>query len=156
MQAAGGSLRASTEPTHLHDPDPLTADMGRNVLPDVASGVMTPPAASLRQVFCLDQSMTSAGASDETRVGAELAVWFGGASVACWLCCPFWILVCFIALPLALVGLVRACVEYRASTSGRASRPRAVVGALLSLLGATAAITYMIFLANHPELPVQG
>ncbi len=100
--------------------------------------------------------MTSVGASDETRVGAELAVWFGGASMACWLCCPFWILVCFIALPLALVGIVRACVEYRASKSGRASRPRAVVGAVLSLLGATASITYMIFLANHPDLPVQG
>ncbi|WP_406446000.1 hypothetical protein OHB14_43320 [Streptomyces sp. NBC_01613] len=100
--------------------------------------------------------MTSVGASDETREGAELAVWFGGASMACWLCCPFWILVCFIALPLALVGLVRACVEYHASKSGRASRPRAVVGAVLSLLGATAAITYMIFLANHPDLPVQG
>ncbi|MFF4784215.1 hypothetical protein ACFY3E_23285 [Streptomyces griseorubiginosus] len=100
--------------------------------------------------------MTSIEASDETRVGAELAVWFGGASMACWLCCPFWILVCFIALPLALVGLVRACVEYRASKLGRASGPRAVVGAVLSPLGAIAAITYMIFLANHPDLPVQG
>ncbi|GGY57353.1 hypothetical protein GCM10010385_02780 [Streptomyces geysiriensis] len=100
--------------------------------------------------------MTSAGTPDETRAGAELAVWFGGASMACWLCCPFWILVCFIALPLALVGLVRACVEYRSSKLGRASRPRAVVGAVLSLLGAIAAITNMIFLANHPDLPVQG
>jgi hypothetical protein len=109
-----------------------------------------------QQAFCLDQSMTSVEASDETRMGAELAVWFGGASTACWLCCPFWILVCFIALPLALVGLVRACVEYRASKSGRASGPRAVVGGVLSLLGAIAAITYMIFLATHPDLPVQG
>jgi hypothetical protein len=100
--------------------------------------------------------MTSVGASDETRERAELAVGFGGASLTCWLCCPFWALVCFIALPLGLVGLVRACVEYRASKSGRASRPRAVVGAALSLLGAMAAIAYMIFLASHPDLPVQG
>jgi hypothetical protein len=59
--------------------------------------------------------MISVGAPDETRERAALAVWFGGASMACWLCCPFWILVCFIALPLAFVGLVRACVEYQAS-----------------------------------------
>jgi hypothetical protein len=65
-------------------------------------------------------------------------------------------LVCFIALPLAVVGLVRACIEYAASRSGRTSRPRAVVGGALSLLGATAAIAYMIFLATHPDLPVQG
>ncbi|ALV38859.1 hypothetical protein [Streptomyces sp. CdTB01] len=99
--------------------------------------------------------MASVEASNETRV-VELAVWFGGASMACRFCCPLWMLVCFIALPLALVGLVRACVEYRASKAGRASRPRAVVGAVLSLLGATAAVAYMIFLANHPDLPVQG
>jgi hypothetical protein len=30
------------------------------------------------------------------------------------------------------------------------------VGGVLSLLGAIAAITYMIFLATHPDLPVQG
>jgi hypothetical protein len=100
--------------------------------------------------------MTSVDGSDETREKAELAVWFGGASLACWLCCPFWILVSFVTLPLALVGVVRACVEYQAPRSGRASRPRAVVGGVLSLLGATAAIAYMIFLANHPDLPVQG
>ncbi|WP_435227461.1 hypothetical protein [Streptomyces sp. Tue6028] len=100
--------------------------------------------------------MTSVDAPDETRARAELAVWFGGASIACWLCCPFWILVCFISLPLALVGLVSAYVEFRASRLGRASRPRAVVGGVLSLLGATMAIAYMIFLATHPDLPVQG
>lgn len=100
--------------------------------------------------------MTSVGAPDETRERSALAVWFGGTSIACWLCCPFWILVCFIALPLALVGLVRTCIEYRASRAGRASRPRAIVGGVLSLLGATAAIAYMTFLASHPDLPVQG
>jgi len=99
--------------------------------------------------------MIPVGAPNETREKAELAVWFGGASLACWLCCPFWILVSFVSLPLALVGLVRACIEYHASKSGRGSKTRAVVGAGLSLLGAAAAITYMIFLANHPDLPVQ-
>ncbi|MFE2964524.1 hypothetical protein ACFXKC_12800 [Streptomyces sp. NPDC059340] len=103
----------------------------------------------------MDQSMISVGTPDETREKAELAVWFGGASLAWWFCCPFWILVSFVSLPMAFVGLVRACVEYHASKSGRANRTRAVVGAGLSLLGAAAAITYMIFLANHPDLPVQ-
>jgi hypothetical protein len=100
--------------------------------------------------------MTSVDAPDEARERPALAIWFGGTSTVCWLCCPFWILVCFIALPLALVGLVRAWIEYQASRAGRASRPRAIVGGVLSLLGATAAIAYMIFLANHPDLPVQG
>ncbi|NEY36879.1 hypothetical protein GTU99_32885 [Streptomyces sp. PRKS01-65] len=100
--------------------------------------------------------MTPADAPDETRGKAELAVWFGGASLAPWLCCPFWALVCFVALPLALAGLVRARVEYRASRTGRASRPRAVAGGALSLLGAAAAITYLIFLSSNPDLPVQG
>ncbi|WP_328837259.1 hypothetical protein [Streptomyces europaeiscabiei] len=100
--------------------------------------------------------MTSVGAPGETQEMKELAVWFGGASVACWFCCPFWILVCFLTLPMALVGLVRAYLEYQASAHGRASRSRAVVGGVLSLLGGTAAIAYMIFLATHPDLPVQG
>ncbi|MGW1750980.1 hypothetical protein ACWCRD_36275 [Streptomyces sp. NPDC002092] len=100
--------------------------------------------------------MASVGAPDETRERSALAIWFGGTSTACWLCCPFWVLVCFIALPVALIGLVRAWIEYRASRAGRASRPRAIVGGVLSLLGATAAIAYMIFLASHPDLPVQG
>ncbi|MEW2753364.1 hypothetical protein AB0944_12120 [Streptomyces sp. NPDC048399] len=99
--------------------------------------------------------MIPGGTPDETREKAELAVWFGGASLACWFCCPFWILVSLVALPLALVGLARAFVEHRASKAGRANGTRALVGAVLSLLGAAAAITYMIFLANHPDLPVQ-
>jgi hypothetical protein len=100
--------------------------------------------------------MTSVGVPDETRQRAELAVWFGGASLACWLCCPFWSLVCFITLPLAVVGLVRARIEYQASRSGGTSGPRAVVGGVLSLLGTAAAIAYLVFLATHPDLPVQG
>ncbi|MER6530758.1 hypothetical protein [Streptomyces sp. NPDC001508] len=100
--------------------------------------------------------MSSVGALDDRPQKAALALWFGGASLACWFCCPFWILVCYVVLPAAIGGLVRAFVEYRASRTGRASRSRAVVGGVLSLLGATAAIAYMIFLATHPNLPVQG
>jgi len=99
--------------------------------------------------------MTSVGSSDETRGGLELAVWFGGVSVACWFCCPFWMLVWFFALPMGLAGLVRSFVECRASTHGRASRSRAVAGGVLSLLGAAAAVAYLIFLGTHPDLPIQ-
>ncbi|MEV6022037.1 hypothetical protein [Streptomyces sp. NPDC052036] len=100
--------------------------------------------------------MISPGAPDETHDVSELAVWFGGASVTCWFCCPFWMLVWFVSLPLALVGLVRAYIEYRASKLGRTSRSRAVLGGVLSLVGAAAAIAYVVFLALHPDLPVQG
>ncbi|MDW8808821.1 hypothetical protein P1P68_29515 [Streptomyces scabiei] len=37
--------------------------------------------------------MLSTDAPDEPRQAGEFAVFFGGASVACWFCCPFWILV---------------------------------------------------------------
>ncbi|MGW1667347.1 hypothetical protein [Streptomyces sp. NPDC002324] len=99
--------------------------------------------------------MLSTDAPDEPRQTGEFAVFFGGASVACWFCCPFWILVSVAALPLALVGLARAWIEYRASAQGRANRSRAVAGGALSLLGAAAAVAYQIFLATHPDLPVQ-
>lgn len=100
--------------------------------------------------------MGSVGSSDEAHHVAEDAVWFGGASLVWWFCCPFWALVSFGALPFALVGLVRAWAEYRASRAGRASGRRALVGGGLSLPGATAAIAYLVFLARRPELPVQG
>ncbi|MFH8337843.1 hypothetical protein [Streptomyces sp. AM6-12] len=100
--------------------------------------------------------MDPVGGAGEAQQKAAVAVWFGGASVGCWFCCPFWALVSCGALPLALIGLVRSWVEYRASGAGRASRRRAVAGGGLSLLGATAAIAYLVFLARHPELPVQG
>jgi hypothetical protein len=99
--------------------------------------------------------MFSARTPDAPRRRGEFAVWFGGASVACWFCCPFWALVSVLALPMALVGLARACVEYRASAQGRADTSRAVVGGALSLLGGAAAVAYLIFLATHPDLPVQ-
>ncbi|MET7478052.1 hypothetical protein ABZT17_27325 [Streptomyces sp. NPDC005648] len=99
--------------------------------------------------------MASDGGPDERRERSALAIWFGGLSTACWFFCPFWMLVCFVALPVALVGLVRAWIEFHASRAGRASGPRAVAGGVLSLLGASAAIAYMIFLADHPNLPIQ-
>ncbi|MBP5892263.1 hypothetical protein F3K32_19885 [Streptomyces sp. LBUM 1483] len=94
-------------------------------------------------------------APDEPRQTGEFAVFLGGASVACWFCCPFWILVSVAALPLALAGLARARVEYRASAQGRTNRSRAVAGGALSLLGAAAAIVYLIFTATHPDLLIQ-
>jgi hypothetical protein len=99
--------------------------------------------------------MLPTDAPDEPRQTGEFAVFLGGASVACWFCCPFWILVSVAALPLALAGLARAWVEYRASEQGRANRPRAVVGGALSLLGAAAAVAYLIFTATHPDLLIQ-
>ncbi|MET9447360.1 hypothetical protein [Streptomyces cinerochromogenes] len=39
------------------------------------------------------------------------------------------------------------------SSTGRA---RAVAGGVLSLLGTAAAVAYLVYLAAHPELPVQG
>lgn len=76
----------------------------------------------------LDQFMGSVGSSDAAHHEAEVAVWFGGASLVWWFCCPFWGLVSFGALPSALIGLVRAWVEYRASRAGRAGGRRALVG----------------------------
>ncbi|MEV5433693.1 hypothetical protein [Streptomyces sp. NPDC052701] len=100
--------------------------------------------------------MSPAPAQDRTRDVAELAVWLGGVSVACWLCCPFWTLISFLALPAGLAGLVRSAIEYRASAHGRTSRTRAAAGGALSLMGTGAAIAYLVFVAGRPDLPVQG
>lgn len=115
-------------------------------------------AADVTEGACLDQLMTSVdqdGKSGSPRT-RSLAVWLGGASVVCWFCCPFWALVWFFALPMGLAGLVRGWVEYRAAVRLRESRKRAVVGSVLSLVGACEATAYLIFLATHPDLPVQG
>lgn len=80
---------------------------------------------------------------------------FGAVSVGFWFCCPFWMLVWFVALPLGLTGLVRGVIEYRAASRLGASRAQPLTGLALSAVGTTAAIAYMIFLLTHPDLPIQ-
>ncbi|WP_406452445.1 hypothetical protein OG782_18840 [Streptomyces sp. NBC_00876] len=84
------------------------------------------------------------------------AVAFGGASVAFWFCCPFWMLVWVLALPLGVTGLVRGVIEYRAASRGGGSRTQPLIALVLSSLGTVAALAYMVFVFTHPELPVQG
>ncbi|MFJ4847324.1 MULTISPECIES: hypothetical protein [unclassified Streptomyces] len=86
----------------------------------------------------------------------SLAVPFGAASIACWCCCPFWMLVWFVALPLGLTGLLRGVIEYRAASRRGEARGNPLAGLALSTVGTAAAITYMVFLLTHPELPIQG
>lgn len=86
----------------------------------------------------------------------ELAVYFGGVSVGCWFCCPFWLLVWILALPAGLAGLTLAVLEYRAARRELRAVARAVVSGVLSLVGTAAAIAYLIFVITHPDLPVQG
>ncbi|MFE6127380.1 hypothetical protein ACFQ6Q_03765 [Streptomyces sp. NPDC056437] len=85
----------------------------------------------------------------------SLAVVFGGASVAFWFCCPFWMLVRVLALPLGLAGLVRGSIEYRAASRQSTSRTEPLTGLVLSCLGTVAAAAYMIFVFTHPDLPIQ-
>ncbi|MFI5634667.1 hypothetical protein ACIA8E_36030 [Streptomyces sp. NPDC051664] len=85
----------------------------------------------------------------------NLAVAFGGVSVAFWFCCPFWMLVWLLALPLGLTGLVRGSIEYRAAARQNTSRTQPLVGLVLSFVGTSAAAAYMIFVLTHPDLPVQ-
>ncbi|MFJ6630845.1 hypothetical protein ACIQMR_05435 [Streptomyces sp. NPDC091376] len=85
----------------------------------------------------------------------SLAVVFGEASVAFWFCCPFWMLVWALALPLGLTGLVRGFIEYRAATRHSASRSQPPSGLALSFVGTMAAVTYMIFVFTHPDLLIQ-
>lgn len=80
----------------------------------------------------------------------DLAVWFGGMSVACWCCCPFWLLVWVFALPMGIAGLVRGITEYRAAARTQASKSRAVAGTVLSLIGSGAAVAYVIFVVTEP------
>ncbi|NDZ60162.1 hypothetical protein [Streptomyces anulatus] len=86
----------------------------------------------------------------------NLAVPFGAASVALWFCCPFWMLVWLLALPLGLTGLVRGVIEYRAASRQDTSHTQPLIGLALSTVGAVAAVAYMIFVSTHPDLPIQG
>ncbi|MFG3304507.1 hypothetical protein [Streptomyces wuyuanensis] len=83
------------------------------------------------------------------------AVAFGGASVAFWFCCPFWMLVWLLALPLGLAGLVRGVIEFRAATRLGHSRGEPLAALVLSAIGTAAAIVYLAFVFTHPDLPIQ-
>ncbi|MDX3097205.1 hypothetical protein PV703_14720 [Streptomyces sp. ME01-24h] len=99
--------------------------------------------------------MTSSASPKQAAGRLDLAVWFGGMSVACWCCCPFWLVVWVFALPMGITGLTRGIIEYRAAARERASTSRAVAGTALSLVGSGAAVAYMIFVFTHPDLPIQ-
>lgn len=81
---------------------------------------------------------------------------FGGLSVAFWFCCPFWMLVWALALPLGLTGLVLGYIELRTATKLNRSRGGPLTALALSSVGTAAAITYMTFVFTHPELSIQG
>lgn len=85
----------------------------------------------------------------------ELSVAFGGASVAFWFCCPFWLVVWMVALPVGLTGLVRGAIEYRAASRQGMSRTKSLIGLVLSSIGTAAAVAYMIFIFTHPYLDIQ-
>ncbi|MFD3331259.1 hypothetical protein ACFWV1_01145 [Streptomyces sp. NPDC058700] len=84
------------------------------------------------------------------------SVVFGAASVAFWFCCPFWMLVWVLALPLGLTGLVLGALEHRAASRQGVSRAQPLTGLALSSVGTAAAVAYMLFVFTHPELPIQG
>ncbi|MFD8418401.1 hypothetical protein [Streptomyces sp. NPDC059466] len=88
-------------------------------------------------------------------IRGSLAVALGGASVVCWFCCPLWMIVWPLALPVGLTGAVRGVIEYRAASRQGVSRVPPLTGLALGTVGTAAAIAYMIFVFTHPDLPVQ-
>ncbi|MEU1541532.1 hypothetical protein ABZ461_26145 [Actinacidiphila glaucinigra] len=94
--------------------------------------------------------MTSSSTTEHADGKTDLAVLFGGMSVACWCCCPFWLLVWVFALPMGMAGLVRGVIEFRAAVRTQASRSRATAGIALSLTGSGAAVAHVIFVVAHP------
>jgi hypothetical protein len=94
--------------------------------------------------------MTSSSTTGQPSGTMDLAVWFGGMSVAFWCCCPLWLLVWVFALPMGMAGLVRGITEYRAAARAQASRSRAVAGIVLGLIGSAAAVAYMILVVTDP------
>ncbi|MFF4444824.1 hypothetical protein [Streptomyces sp. NPDC001502] len=95
------------------------------------------------------------GAPGDKSRRSGLAVAFGGASVAFWFCCPFWMLVWMLALPLGLAGLVLGSLGYRAASRHGTSRDQPLTALALSSVGTAAAVAYMIFVFTHPDLPIQ-
>lgn len=74
----------------------------------------------------------------------------------CWFCCPFWMIVWPLALPIGLTGVVRGVIECRAASHRGVSRARPLTGLVLAVVGTAAAVAYMIFVFTHPDLPIQG
>ncbi|MFF8290996.1 hypothetical protein ACF068_17445 [Streptomyces sp. NPDC016309] len=85
----------------------------------------------------------------------NVAMICGGTSVAIWFCCPFWMLVWLLALPLGATGLVRSLLDLR--TASRFGHPRTppLLALALSATGTAAAVAYLLFLLTHPDLPIQ-
>lgn len=81
------------------------------------------------------------------------SIWLGGASVAIWFCCPFWMVVCYLALPLGVTGLWYGMAHHR--SPDRELRAQARTGLALAAVGTAAAVAYLIFLAGHPGIPIQ-
>ncbi|MFF4168861.1 hypothetical protein [Streptomyces sp. NPDC001744] len=79
----------------------------------------------------------------------------GAASVAFWFCCPFWMLVWALALPLGLTGIALGAVEYRAASRQGVSRTQPLTGLALSSVGTAAAVAYMLFVFTRPDMPIQ-
>lgn len=74
----------------------------------------------------------------------------------CWFCCPFWMVVWPLALPIGLAGVVRGFIECRAASRQGVSRAQPLIGLALAAVGTAAAVVYMIFVFTHPDLPIQG
>ncbi|MDT0417183.1 MULTISPECIES: hypothetical protein [unclassified Streptomyces] len=80
------------------------------------------------------------------------SLWLGAFSVGGWFCCPLWIVTSPVLLPLALAGAFRGVREYRTARRAAAPVGKAVLGLVLSVLGAAAATAYLVYVAAHPDL----
>lgn len=92
---------------------------------------------------------------DDASSRQSVAVRLGGASVAPWFCCPFWMIVWVVALPLGIAGLVRGVIEFRAASRLGHDRGAPLTALVLSAVGTTAAVLYMVFVFTHPDLLIQ-
>ncbi|MGA4799117.1 hypothetical protein [Streptomyces lavendulocolor] len=86
---------------------------------------------------------------------SNCALVLGALSVASWFCCPFWILVSALTLPLGLAGLVRGCWELRTASTPHTGRARPLTALALSTAGTLASVAYLTYVLTHPELPIQ-
>ncbi|MET4923708.1 hypothetical protein P3L51_15320 [Streptomyces sp. PSRA5] len=61
--------------------------------------------------------------------------------------------VCYLALPLGVSGLFCGISHHR--SQDKELRAQARTGLVLATVGTAAAVGYLIFLATHPDLPIQ-